>query len=157
MKRQSSNEKSATIKVREAFRHLIQTCDGETKQKARYLDLQLAAILSDLESLELCNDFVRDYPTHGFSDDVLMFKSSIYLDHAKKDEALKTLDELIDKFPHGDMIEAALFKKAMFLAEQNQTNAALATLLKLKEKAQASSITETQAIYWINRLKIFPK
>ncbi len=111
----------------------LNTCSADATQKARYLDLILASTTGDLSSAKLFDKFVADYPTHGFSDDVLLFKANMFLDKGDHDQALDILSKLIELFPHGDMIERALFLKAFVLARQAKLEQALQFLKRLKK------------------------
>lgn len=141
--------------ARKRFLALSNRCDDEVKQKSRYMDLQLAAMAGDKKSLAQFDSFVADYPTHGFSDDVLLFKATILLDDDDKDQALATLDQLINNYPKGDMIERALFLKAFTLAKMGKSDQAILDLKKLKATAAPGSLERDQAHYWIARLSIF--
>lgn len=141
--------------ARKQFTELSLKCDGEIKQKSRYMDLQLAAMASDDKCYDNIDLFVSDYPTHGFSDDVLIFKTMIQLEHGEKEQALNTLDYLIKLFPTGDMIEKALFMRALLLAEMGKSDQALEVLKKLKDISSPESLAHAQAQYWIARLNIF--
>jgi outer membrane protein assembly factor BamD (BamD/ComL family) len=145
--------KDARIK----FQALITSCPKSVVQKARYLDLMLASMAGDHNSLEDFDRFVVDYPDHGFSDDVLLFKANMLLDKNNIDPALQVLNKLEKLYPNGDMIERALFIKAFLLARLKQTDKALAALKSLKEKASPQSINHAQAHYWTARLMLFPE
>jgi len=134
----------------------LNTCGAEITQKARYLDLMLASTMGDLRSAKLFDNFVTDYPTHGFSDDVLLFKANMFLDKGDHAQALDILSKLIELFPHGDMIERALFLKALVLAREAQPEKALLALETLKTKSNPEQLAYAQADYWTARLLLFP-
>ena len=142
--------------AREKFKLLIKTCHPDVSQKARYMDLTLASMAADLASAPEFDHFVADYPTHGFSDDVLIFKASMFVDKDMNKEAMESLDKLIKLFPDGDMIERALFMKVLIHARLKQTTQALATLKILEEKTKPGQLEYAQSQYWTARLMLFP-
>lgn len=141
--------------ARKHFQELAMRCDSEIRIKSRYMDLQLAALSNDKKAYEKFDQFVADYPTHGFSDDILMFKTNLLLDSCEKEQALKSLDRIIQEFPTGDMIERALFVKSIIYADIGKTSEALLALNKLKTISSAGSLRNAQAQYWIARLNIW--
>ena len=141
--------------ARKIFKSL-RTCPEETRKKARYMDLMLASMTGDLSNVELFDSFVADYPTDGFSDDVMLFKANLYLEKNNSIKALDTLSKLIELFPRGDMIDRALFLKAFILARERQPEKALLVLKALKEKSTPDNLAFAQADYWTARLMLFP-
>jgi soluble lytic murein transglycosylase len=142
--------------AREKLKTISLTCPNDVLIKKRYLDLTIAAIQKDESSLNKFDEFVKDYPTHGFSDDILFLKAQLLFDLNKNDEAMISLDNLIKDFPKGDMIHEALFLKAFFLAKNNQTKLSIQALEKLKSISDKNSIEYSQAFYWIARLTLYP-
>jgi soluble lytic murein transglycosylase len=134
---------------------IIQECDGETRHKARFLDIMIAAILQDEKSLPTFDALVADFPTHGFSDDTLIFKSNLLFDVGRNEEALNALDQVITQFPKGDMIERALFMKAWHLAKEKKVSEALEPLKKLMSITSPTSLAHSQAKYWLHRMALF--
>jgi hypothetical protein len=141
--------------ARSSFKSL-EKCPEEIWQKARYMDLQLASMSGDLGQSEHFDSFVMDYPTHGLSDDVLLFKANLFLAKGDSVAGLEILSKLIELFPHGDMLERALFLKAFTLARQGQLEKALINLKALKEKSAPDRLAYAQAQYWTARLMLFP-
>lgn len=141
--------------ARKRFGDIAQKCPPDIKIKARYMDLFLAATNTDEASLSQFDAFVDDYPTHSFSDDVLLFKASILKNLGRIDEAQSVLSRLIELYPDGDMIERALFLKAFNAAHQGRHALALETLKSLEQKCKPNSISCAQAQYWQARLTIF--
>ena len=142
--------------AREKLKTISLTCPSDVLIKKRYLDLTIAAIQKDETSLPQFDEFVKDYPTHGFSDDILFLKAQLLFDLTKNAQAMLTLDILIKDFPKGDMIHEALFLKAFLLAKDNQTNLSIQALEKLKSISNKNSMEYAQAFYWIARLTIYP-
>lgn len=151
VERKMRNYKNA----RAEFQALAETCGPDVKQKARYMDLMLASMAGDVGARPQFDLFVADYPTHGFSDDVLFFAASMERGAGNYEAMFATLDDLIKKFPEGDMIHQALFLKAFELAKMAKVAEALPLLSTLKEKSLKDSLVYQQAHYWQNRLKVF--
>lgn len=145
--------------ARQKFQELAETCTGDVGMNARYLDLQLAAKVSDDQALGggRFESFVADYPGHGFSDDVLLFQANLLFDLKKNDQALTVLDRIIHEYPHGDMWERAWFLKAFELARRGNHAGALASLKGLAAKSSPGTLANAQARYWRARLDIFPE
>lgn len=137
------------------FDAVAKSCTGDAKRNARYMQGQLLSMLSDDTRMADFDSFVADYPEHGFSDDIIYFKAKIYLDKKDKIAALSALDELIKRYPNGDMIGKAYFLKAFTLA-QTDTKAALSTLSLMKDKFPPLALEHSQARYWMTRLSLMP-
>lgn len=137
------------------FTRLFASCHGETRKKARFMELKLRAQRNDKSALKDFDDFVAQYPTDTLSDDVLLFKSSIFIDNNENKDALKTLDRIINEYKNGDMIEQALFKKAFILAALKQNALAIGTLKELDDLAKPHTLEKARALYWRARLSIF--
>ncbi len=142
-------------KAREEFQAIAESCGPDLKLRARYMDLMLASMAGDVSFRPQFDLFVADYPTHGFSDDVLFFAATMERGAGDFESMLATLDNLIKKFPSGDMIEKALFLKGFELAKLGKIQLALPVLTSLREKSVPDSLSYQQAHYWLARLSIF--
>lgn len=142
-------------KARLLFQELSNTCHPEVVIKARYMDLQLAAMMKDVSVLDSFNKFVHDYPEHGFSDDILLFKAKLQLDTHDQLGALSSLEDLKRQFPHGDMINNALFLKAFTLLRLGRVAEALVELDLQKKNSLPGSLFYQQAEYWLLRMAIY--
>ena len=150
IERKMRNYKGARL----AFQTLIKTCGSEVKRKARYMELMLASMASDVSQRAQFDQFVKDYPTDGLSDDVLFFAADMERTVGKYDDMFKTLDILIKKYPDGDMIHKALFSKAFELTKLGELELAAKSLEHLKKISHPDSLSFQQAQYWITRLSI---
>lgn len=142
--------------AKKRFLKVASVCPKDWQIKSRYMYLLLASTLGDEAALPMFDAFVADYPTHSFSDDVLVFKASMLLDKGKDQEALVVLDQAIAQFPQGDMIPRALFLKAMSHAKAGQNQAAQEALGSLKKISAKDSLDYHQAQYWQARFLLFP-
>lgn len=142
--------------ARAQFQALNKSCPSEVAIKAEYMDLMLASMAGDLSVADQFDRFVSKYPTHGFSDDVLLFKANMYLEKTDYASALASLNLLEQQFPTGDMIKRALFVKGFLLARLGRIDEALGSLKKLKLRCLPDELSFSQAEYWIARLMLFP-
>ncbi len=63
---------------------------------------------SDLKkALELNNTLLKRFPNHSLADDALFANGEIYLWLGDKEKAAKTFQQLIKKYPKGDLVKAA--------------------------------------------------
>lgn len=143
-------------RARARFKDLSTYCPTETEQKARYLDLMLASQRGDETALSSFAKFVERNPTHGFSDDVLLFKANLLFDKNRIDDGLVVLDQIIASYPKGDMIERALFLKGFHLAKRGKNDEAIKTFNALHNATIPGQLERAQATYWIARLTLFP-
>lgn len=143
-------------KARESFSKLAEKCPDEIKVKARFMELTLIRMQNDDLALPKFDAFVRDYPKHSFTDDILLFKAGILFDKNRQDEAHSTLQQLIDEHPQGDMIGRALFLQGMSYFKQGQKKA-INSFKKLEEISEKDSLDHASAVYWQARLSVYPK
>jgi len=134
------------LDAQKEFEDLAKNCPDETKIKARYMFLIIAAMLDQKDAISKFDSFVKDYKDHSFSDDVLYFKSSI-------SDRAENLKRILKEYPRGDMAPRALFNLAMISAKEKNTDAALKYLIELKKNPSFA----TQAEYWIARISLFPE
>lgn len=142
--------------AKKRFLKVASVCPKDWQIKARYMYLSLASTLGDEAALPMFDAFVADYPTHSFSDDVLVFKASMLLEKGKDQEAHAVLDQAIAQYPEGDMIPRALFLKALSHAKKGQHQQAQEALGLLKKISAKDSLDYHQAQYWQARLLLFP-
>ncbi len=141
--------------ARARFKSLTTRCPEDVKTRAKYLDLMLASQRGDESSLPEFSAFVEQNKEHSFADDVLLFKANLLLDKGRAREALVALDQIVEHYERGDMIERALFLKAYVLAKAKDTAGALEALRKLEKITVPTQLEHAQAQYWIARLAIF--
>ncbi len=142
-------------KARAEFQEIAKVGNADQKLRARYMDLMLASMADDVSVAGQFDSFVVDYPTHGFSDDVLLFKAKMEKSTGNVDGMFKTLDILIKKYPNGDMIQEALFLKAFEQAKLGKLEDSLKSFSLLEKKSGHDSLSQHQAKYWQARLSIF--
>lgn len=142
-------------KARQEFQEIAKIGNTDQKMRARYMDLMLASMADDMSVRAQFDSFVADYPTHGFSDDVLLFKAKMERSTANIDDMFTTLDTLIKKYPLGDMIQEALFIKAFELAKLGKIAESLKAFSSLEKLSVHDSLSHHQALYWQARLSIF--
>jgi tetratricopeptide (TPR) repeat protein len=141
--------------ARERLLSLGPECDQETIRKGRYLSLLLASQMQDEKSLEKFDSFVKDYPTHSFADDILLFKANLLLGRKRLEEGQNVLKKLIKLYPSGDMIQRARFLLAFMWAKKGQPEDAIKILDQIKTTSNPLSIDYASAAYWQARLSIF--
>ena len=141
--------------ARKRFTAIAAFCPKDMEIKARYMDLMLASTVGDEAALPNFEAFVTDYPTHSFTDDVLVFKANMLLDKGRIDEAQEVLARVIAEHPQGDMINRAYFLQAFNWAKQGNIPQAIKAFLEFKKVSPQGSLDFAQAQYWSARLSIF--
>lgn len=151
-----SRQQKKYAHARSEFSQLGLVCPEPIKTNALFMETRLLAMAQDWGQLDKFDNFLKLYPTHTFTDDVLMFKAKMAKDLGKTQEYLSTLEQIIKLFPKGDMINEALFLQALAHAEAGKTDKAIKSLAQLKKLLSKDSLEEHQASYWLLRLKFFP-
>ncbi len=141
--------------ARKKFSDLVMTCESPTKKKALFMDLMLASMKRDELSLPKFENFLVDYPNDSLSDDVMIFKTNLFLDLGRTKEAQEVLANLIERYPNGDMIHRALFLQGFNFAQLGKADLAIQSFKKLLQINAKDSLEFASAQYWIARLSIF--
>ncbi len=142
--------------AREMLNITINTCDGETKRNAMYLTSRLAAMDPTEAGLKFLDQFLQVYPDHAFADDVLYWKATMIEKLRGQKEADAVLADLVKRYPKGDMLPKAIFKRALMFAEQQNVEKAEEQLQVLLESDQTPAQARERAQFWRARLLLFP-
>ncbi len=134
---------------------VVKNCDGDVKRNAFFIASRLAAMQPSDTSLSLFDQFLAEYPTHSFADDVLLWKITV-LDAIKSDKEVdKAYVTFLDKYPGGDMAQNAIFRRSFFFAAQADFVHALETL-KASMDSSPKSLPDLRANYWYGRFLLYP-
>ena len=134
---------------------VIKSCDGDVKRNAFFLAARLAAMQPSDKSLALFDQFLAEYPSHSYADDVLLWKITV-LDQVKTNkEVNEAYVTFLEKYPAGDMAQNAVFGRAFFFAAQGDFPHALETL-KASIDSASKSLPDLRANYWYGRFLLYP-
>lgn len=126
---------------------VINNCSDDSRRNAFYIAARIAAIVQTEESLKLIDQFLKEYPNHSFTDDVLLWKINVLKKLGTDKQVDDAFDYFIKNFKNGDMYDETIFQRAFFLAGINKRQQAL-DLLK--------SQTDERSRYWYGRLLLYP-
>ena len=96
----------------------------------------------------------HDYPGHPYADDALFSAAELRFKQGEQDTGLKLLSEVIDRYPNGDFVAEALFKRFWVLRRANDLHGAGLVLDAIVERfGNADDSFEVErASYWKARL-----
>jgi soluble lytic murein transglycosylase len=96
----------------------------------------------------------RDYPGHPNADDALFAAADLRFKQGEQDAAMQLLNEIIERYPTGDFVAEALFKRFWILRRANDLEGASTALETVIERfgANDDSFEVERAIYWRARL-----
>ncbi|MES2503680.1 MAG: transglycosylase SLT domain-containing protein [Myxococcota bacterium] len=134
--------------ARQTLRLAADTCEGDFKKKALFLNARIAAMNPSETAVAVLDDFLAKYPNDSFTDDVLLWKAHTLLDLDREVDGAQVLNQIFNEHPKGDMREQTIFERAMQFARLGQMNPAIHLFETLKTP---------QGMYWSGRLRMYPQ
>jgi len=96
----------------------------------------------------------HDYPGHPYADDALFAAAEVRFKQGEQDQGMRLLAEVIERYPNGDFVAEALFKRFWVLRRANDLRGAKAALEAVLERFanHDDSFEIERASYWRARL-----
>lgn len=96
----------------------------------------------------------RDYPGHPYADDALFSAAEVRFKQGEQDNGMQLLSEVVERYPAGDFVAEALFKRFWVLRRANDLRGAKVALDAISSRfASADDSFELErASYWRARL-----
>ncbi len=149
--RQMRNYDKAESFMQNVYTH----CSGEHQRNALFLIARLAAMRGNLQSLEIFDRYLKEYPQQANALDVLLWKIGAQTALGQLEAAEQTRQILIAKNPLSEPAQEALFREAFDLAWL-QPDLALQKLEAIGQNPKIPFPYKERAAYWHARLQVYP-
>lgn len=131
------------------------------RREAWFTRARVASLLVSKATPNAVNQFLKAYPSDGWSDDTVLWLAEYYKNTGDTDKAIKTFERVAQEYPDGDMGGEALFQKAMLFVSSGEIDKARDALQE--NITYASPMKDgrifyaDRARYWHARLLLFPQ
>jgi soluble lytic murein transglycosylase len=145
----------AHAKSAELLGAVVKKCtDPELRARALFILGFSRTIVDSQNAAATFELLARDYPGHPYADDSLFSAAEVRFKEGDQDKGMRLLAEIVERYPNGDFVAEALFKRFWILRRANDLHGAAAALdLILARFANSEDSFEIErASYWRARL-----
>lgn len=123
------------------------------RARALYVLGQSTTIAAPDRAVQVYETLAKDFPTHNFADDALLFLAELHERAGEPAKARRALKRLVDGYPEGDYRADALFRLYWLDRKEGRLARGLEALQTLeREYGDAPDATAVQrALYWQGR------
>jgi soluble lytic murein transglycosylase len=136
--------------------HTAAGCGGDDAPAVAYGRIYSQAVLDPARIERVARAALKAHPKHRLSDDYIFFIAEHEQRRGDRTKAIKLFDELVEKYPDGDMAEEATWRAAWTLYRSGDHAGARARLdAFLRRRAGRAGVPsgyELRAMYWRARL-----
>jgi soluble lytic murein transglycosylase len=138
-------------KAIEALRPVVEKCpSADLRARALYVLGSSQSIVDPVRGADTYERLAREFPAHPFADDALFYAADLYAKSGRVDDALKRLDDIVQRYPNGDFFSEALFRTYWIHRQRGDEDSAVKTLDRIEAAmSQADESYDVErARYW---------